>query len=348
MNQIVCNTRALTAPFTGVQRYISALLGALGSQIDRAAPRAPRQGIGGHLWEQSMLPHLCRSRLLWSPSNSGPLAVRRQVVTVHDLVPIEHPEWVSPAFGGWYRFLLPRLLSRVDRIIAVSAFTKRTIVERCGVPAERIDVVHNGVDERFAPQPAERIEAAMRVLGIPSRRYILSACSLEPRKNLKRLLLAWEALRDELGSDVHLVLAGKYGSPRIFPALNLDRIPARVHFAGNVPDDHLPALMSGATAFVYPSLYEGFGLPPLEAMACGTPVLTSNTTAIAEVVGDAGILVDPTDVGNIAERLLQLCRSSELRDALRARGLERAAQLTWARSARKTMAILQDVAHGGP
>jgi glycosyltransferase involved in cell wall biosynthesis len=337
---IVGNTRTLTAPFTGVQRYVSEILAALSGRIDVVGPRRPSQGISGHLWEQAVLPGLLEGRLLWSPSNTGPLRVRRQVLTVHDLVPVEHPEWVGRRFGAWYRYLQPKLIPSVRRVIAISNFTREAILAHFRVPAERVVMIHNGVERRFHPRCDAEKRAAQEHCRIPTPHYILSVGSLESRKNLRRLLLAWRAIAPRVPHEICLVLAGKRGASQVFPQLDLDPVPERVHFTGHVPDEHLPALMSGALAFAYPSIYEGFGLPPLEAMACGTPVVTSRTTAMPEVVGDAALLVDPLNEEELADALLRVVESTELRAQLRARGLQRAAQFSWERAAQETLRVL--------
>jgi glycosyltransferase involved in cell wall biosynthesis len=340
---ITCNTRVLAAPVTGIPRYVRELLGRMAGSVVPVAPSRLLSGPAGHLWEQVRLPRLVGDSLLWSPAMTGPLAVRRQVVTVHDLVTIDHPEWMGRAFGGWYGFLLPQLLPRVAHILAVSTFTRDRLVERLGIAPEGITVVANGVDRRFAPQSPQRVADTVRALGLPSPHFVLSVCSLEPRKNMRGLLAAWERLGRELPDDVWLVLSGGQGPARIFGRRPGERLPARVHLTGHVGDAHLPALMAGALAFVYPSFYEGFGLPPLEAMACGTPCLASDRTAIPEVVGDAGLLVPPDDIDAIADGIGRLVQDGALRQTLAARGLARARRFGWDDTAGRTLAVLRAV-----
>ena len=173
-------------------------------------------------------------------------------------------------------------------------------------------------------------------LGLPGRSHLLSLGTLEPRKNLLRLLAAWAAACGQLPEDLWLVLAGEPGSRRIFKNVDFGSIPPRVHWTGRVPDELLPALYSGATAFLYVSLYEGFGLPPLEAMACGAPVVASDTTSLPEVVGDAALSVNPLESQSIADGIRQISTGGEFRDCLRIRGLERARGFTWEQAAEKT------------
>lgn len=341
---VVVNTRTLSAKLTGVQRYTWEIVNCLAHRVELVAPQSHLEGVAGHAWEQFVLPTLLRGRLLWSPGNTGPLMVSRQVVTVHDAVPLDHPEWLNPRFAGWYRFLLPRLIPRVQRIITVSEFSKARILEHVRVDPKRIVVIPNGVDSRFRPHNDQEHLHLIKRLGIPSRHYVLSLGSLEPRKNLGRLLKAWEQLCEEVPEDVWLVVAGAKGKAQIFQDVSFEKLPPRVHFTGHVPDEYLPALYSAALVFVYVSVYEGFGIPPLEAMASGTPTLTGNQTALPEVVGDAGLTVDPFSVEAIAEALRKLIGDSALRQMLQQKGLERSLQFGWDGIAERTWTVLREAA----
>lgn len=340
---IAVNTRILANQLTGSQRYVRELLSRLVGCLEQIDPDTPATGIRGHAWEQLVLPMRTSGKLLWSPSNTGPLAVERQVVSLHDVVPMDHPEWLNPRFAAWYRFLTPRLVRRARGILAVSEFTKQRILAHCPKSEAKIRVVYNGVDPRFHPTGADEIKGARVRLGIPSEHYLVALGSLEPRKNLPRLLQAWTAIQDRIPDDVWLVLAGVAGKRTVFGEVSLGTLPPRVCSTGHVPDELLPALYSGAIAAPYLSLYEGFGLPPLEAMACGTPPLASNLASLPEVVGDAGLLVDPNDVGAIADGVSRLVEDSQLRSALRDKGLNRASQFSWENTAVQTLAFLREV-----
>jgi len=346
MSEIWINTRTLCGPTTGVQRYLEELLKRFPKEhIRLVRPRRCSQGLKGHVWEQGILPAYLRGeRLLFSPSNTGPLSVRRQVVTVHDLATFDFPDGFNPAFLRWYRFLLPRLVRRVRRVIAVSNFTKNRLVDLFGVDPAKVAVVYNGVDIRFAPQPEPQIASALKALRFPSRKYILTVGSLVSRKNLNGLLEAWRRLLPSVPRDLWLVVAGDLGARRVFSSLALKELPERVFFAGRVADELLPAVYSGALAFAYVSFYEGFGLPPLEAMATGTPVVVSDRSAIPEVVGDAGILVDPSDADAIAQGLKRLLENENLRRSLAEKGIKRARGFTWDRTARQTWKVLSQAA----
>lgn len=335
----VINTRAMSVPTTGVQRYVRELLPRLRG-VAEIRPALVAHGIPGHAWEQLVLPWALRGRLLWSPSNTGPLAVEHQVVTVHDVVAEDHPEWFRPKLARWYRHLIPRLVRRVRHVIAVSEFTKERLMATTGVEESRVTVVHHGVDERFQPQAPEVVAGMRERLALPPGPYLLSLSSLEPRKNLQRLLRCWRAIQARTRADLHLVVAGAPGNPAIFAELNLGPAPARTVFLGHVPDDLLPALYTGALAFAYISLYEGFGFPPLEAMACGTPVLASNTSAFPSILGKAAMLVDPCDETAIAAGLEQLAQDAAARARLRAAGWARAREFSWSRAAALTQDIL--------
>jgi glycosyltransferase involved in cell wall biosynthesis len=334
------NGRFEAQRITGVQRYARELIARIGGNLAVVAPRAPICGVRGHLWEQSILPQRLKGGLLWSPCNTGPLAVRRQVVTIHDCGFHDHAGGFAPLFAGWYQWLIPRLARRARRIITVSKFSRQRLLEFTGVDPDRVVVIPNGVSPQFAPVEPEKVAAVKARLGLPAR-YVLSVGSLEPRKNLSRLLEAWRRL-PSVAPDVSLVLVG--ATSKVFQTVDFARDVPSVVFAGYVNDHDLPAVYSGAQMFVYPSLYEGFGLPVLEAMACGTPVVCSSATALPEVVGDAGILVDPYQPEAIADGIRRLLADIPLQQRLRQRGLELAGEYTWERTAKATWQVLEAAA----
>lgn len=337
--RIAMNLRVLDYPMTGVQRYATEIFSRW-QDCRSIRPDSPISGIRGHLWEQMVLPSRLGDSLLFSPSNTGPLAVSNQVVTLHDVVPLDHPEWLSPTFASWYRTLIPKLVRNVRHVITISEFSKSRILESTGIDPEKISVIPNGVDERFYPRGAAEIEEMRKQLQLPSGPYILSLGTLEPRKNLASLVRAWEQIANETADDVWLVIAGRQGAGNIFQQMALSGSVKRVHACGHVPDELLPALYSGALAFAYLSSYEGFGLPPLEAMAAGAPVITGNLTALPEVVGECGLMVDPFAVDVIADALILMLDNPESRNSFRTKGLERAQCFSWRETAAATLALL--------
>ena len=341
---VFINTRSQSAGFSGVQRYAIELQRRIGDRVTAVAPRKPMHGLKGHMWEQTYLPTIVRGGLLWSPANSGPLAVKKQVVNVHDVASIDHPEWYSPAFGTWYRWMTPMLIRRAQRVLTLSDFSKQRLLALSRVDESHVVVIPPGVDRRFRPQPGREIERVKAALRIPSSNYILSVGTLEPRKNLQRLLSAWASCVSEVPDDITLVIAGLGGSSRVFSSAQLGAIGPRVHVTGFVSDGDLPALYSGALAFAYVSLYEGFGLPALEAMACGTVPIAAMNTALPEVIGDAGLLIDPFSSEAIAAALKRIISEPELRDRLRTRAIERSRQFSWERTADLTWSVIESVA----
>jgi glycosyltransferase involved in cell wall biosynthesis len=231
-------------------------------------------------------------------------------------------------------------------VIAISEATRRDLIARYDVPAERIQVIHHGVDHSMHPASRESIIELQHRLGLPEA-YVLVVGTIQPRKNLERLVEAMSSVANA-GLPHQLVIAGKRGWLATDVEAHIAKSPAanRVHYLGYVAASELPTLYSGAAAFCFPSLYEGFGLPVLEAMACGTPVVTANTSALPEVAGDAALLVDPADIASIGAALVRVLTDDSLRRDLTARGLARAAQFTWERSAEATIGLLRQVRDG--
>ena len=328
---VVVNGRFLDRRITGVERYGGEILCRLGNKSVQKGDGALRvirsegwaDGVRGHLWEQVALAgQVGPDQILWSPANTGPLNLENQVLTLHDISPLEHPEWFKLGFAHWYRLFVPPLVRRVRRVVTSSEYTRGRLLKRFGLPGERVTVVPGGVEPRtFHPGVISRLD-------LPSR-YALFVGSLQPRKNLARLLSAWERMKDKV-PDAWLLVAGTGGSA--FRPVHL-ALHERVKFLGAVPDAELPGLYAGATVFILPSLDEGFGLTLLEAMACGTIVIASNAGALPEVVGDSGLFFDPLDVAEIAETLRCGFQDAGPRETLREKGLLRAQRYSWDTSA---------------
>ncbi len=262
----------------------------------------------------------------------------KNVITVTDVSPLLHPETHGRGQVMYHRHILPLVLKRADAIITISASSKKDIVSCYGIAEDMVQVIHLGVDRRFAPDAAGESGFARTL----PERYILNIGTLEARKNLPRLLEAYAIARSK-GLAHKLLIGGARGwrLSNLAAIVEKHGLEQDVVFLGYVEDADLPILYGRADFFVYPSLYEGFGMPILEAMACGTPVITSNCSSMPEVAGDAACLIDPLDVESLAEKMLELAASEELRAALRARGIERAGRFSWAETARETMAVYQ-------
>lgn len=294
-------------------------------------PPARLSQRAGHLWEQALLPVAARrARAIYCPANAAPLASRRSVVVIHDLAALRHPEWYSRQFATYHRRVLPLLARRARRLIAPSEFSRQEVAEGLGVDPDAIAVVPNGVDERFSPSAdAERVR---RTYGL-ARPYVLLVGTRIARKNLAALTEAARRL-SELG--VGVVSAGSvrhYTRPDETP-------PMRA--LGYVPEPYLPGLYAGALALAMPSLYEGFGIPVLEAMASGVPVVAADRAALPETCGGAALLVDPDDEAALRDALVQAVTDEELRQKLVRAGLERASHFSWDRAAAATDAVIDD------
>ena len=268
----------------------------------------------------------------------------RSVFTLHDLVFRFYPETHMPLNRWFLTLMMPHFLRAADMVIAVSECTKRDAMRLYGLDEAKIRVIYEGVDPRFRSADPETIEAVRARYGLPER-FILSVGTIEPRKNLTTLLEAYRTLRDR-GSDFKLVIVGRKGwlYEGFFRRLRELGLEGEVVFPGFVPDEDLPALYSAAELFVFPSLYEGFGLPPLEAMACGTPVITSNTSSLPEVMGEAGILVEPRDVRALAEAMERVLTDKGKGREMKGKGLQQAAKFSWEKAARETMEVYRVVA----
>jgi glycosyltransferase involved in cell wall biosynthesis len=337
---VLVNTRALSAAFTGVQRYTDALCRRLDGRIEPLFPARPMHGPMGHIWEQFFLPRLTAGRLLWSPANAGPVFVKRQVVTFHDIAVLDHPEWFKKRFAAWYRWLVPGLARRAKKIIAVSEFTKSRLVESIGIDSSKITVISNGVDDRFRRTSQDKLHEGFRPPSVLPSPYVLYVGSLEPRKNLTRLLSAWSLCVDHISSSVWLVISGVNGANQVFKRLPQMPGPPRVHFTGFIPEKELPTLYKGALTFVYPSVYEGFGLPALEAMALGVPPIVGDTTSLPELVRDAGFCVDPYNVDAIADAIMKMVNDVDQRMELSQRSIQQSRLFDWRKTAQATWDVL--------
>jgi glycosyltransferase involved in cell wall biosynthesis len=300
------------------------------------------------LWEQAVVPlEISRLRpdVYHSPNYIVPVALRCPiVVTVHDMLFLDR-RLQRLRSHLYLRTLTAIAVRKADRVICVSQHTLDDFRDRFPDVAPRARLVTEGVNHRFQPSDPDTVERFRAAHNLPER-YMLFVGTFEPRKNLTRLIAAYERAVYLSDAPDHLVLCGGRGwkNADVFARIDDSRLRERIHVLGYVPDADLPAAYTGCSLFVYPSLAEGFGLPPVEAMACGAPVVTSDAASLPEAVGDAALLFDPLDIGSIADRLAQVVSDEPLRRTLVAAGFVRAAELSWDMAAAQTRAVYEEVA----
>ena len=346
------------------RNLISALFGAAGEDdfalfaanpehpFYRALPRRGRSGIVRVAQGRGI------ARLAWTLSRAAsragvdclhvqyvaPLRYRGPIVlTVHDLGFLHLPDSFPLALRLALRVLVPRSVAQARRIITDSEFARRDIAARYSVHPDKIVAIPLAAGAGFHPcDSAETAQVLARYDLRPG--FLFSLGRLNRRKNLERLLLAHARLRASGATDAPLVIGGKpdYGAGEVLRRAQLSGSRSTVRWMGLIPDDDLPRFYSGASCFVYPSLFEGFGLPVLEAMACGTPVVTSNRTALPELAGDAALLVDPESVDELTAAIGRVLTDAALAQELGGRGLERSRRYSWAETARRTLAVYRD------
>ena len=302
-------------------------------------------------WEQTVLPFAsarAKLDLLHCPVNVRPLVSHCPVViTVHDLIFLRYPEAFPPAKRAYLKYMTRWSARYAAHIIAVSEQTRQDVIELLGVKPDRVTTIHNGVGSQFVPISDERQREFSLDKGL-SRRTVLYVGTLEPRKNLTMLLQAFSELASDPDfDDTTLVLGGSKGwyYDEVFAtAEHLGLMGSgRVRFLGRVPDEELPLWYNIANVFVFPSKYEGFGLPPLEAMACGTPVIASHSSSLPEVVGDAGIMLPPGDPAAWAAGMRLVLGDAAAARELGAKALEKSKQFSWDRTARETLNVYRRV-----
>jgi glycosyltransferase involved in cell wall biosynthesis len=270
------------------------------------------------------------------------------VLTVHDLLFRTFPRYHKAQNYIYLNLAVPLYCRRADAIVAVSEHTKRDLVRSYGVDPDRVTVIYEAAAAHLRPVPQEAVEAARARYGLPER-YLMTLCAIEPRKNHAGFLRAFERLSVE-DPGLHWLIGGSVGwlYEGFFAALERSPVRERVILPGYIPDTDLAAVYGGALAFVFPSFGEGFGLGPLEAMACGTPVLSSDATSLPEVGGDAARYFDPHDTEGMVEATRAVVGDAALRAEMREKGLAQAARFSWARAARETWGLYERVMDGSP
>ncbi len=349
---------------TGIGRYIRNLVQALPDYANEDAEfillqsRRERENIvqapafrsrrvatpAHHRWERLLLAAeiaLKRIDILHSPDHVAPKQMGwASVVTMHDLAFLAHPEAHSADSLLYYANVF-RTLRNAARVIAVSEFTRHEILNRISIAPERVTTIYEAVDPAYHPRSKTECDRVRTRLEVPDS-YFLIVGTIEARKNLERLLAAY-ALLPRTDRPCLVFAGGRgYHYDRVLEAVQAHRLEDQVRFLGFVNDDDLPMLYTGAQCLLYPSRYEGFGLPILEAMACGCPVLTSNHGSMAEVAGNAAILVDPNSTEAIADGIETLMRDSVLRERMVAEGHSRVKEFSWRSTAEQTLAVYRE------
>lgn len=303
------------------------------------------------LWrEHVLLPLACRREkidLLHCPKSAVPYCVPcPAIVTLHDLIPLRHPETEKFVARVYWNIQIPIAARKSSFIITDSEHARREIIEDFNVPPERIKAVMLGFNPAMLEERSPAGAAVVRgKYGLPEE-YLLYVGTIQPRKNIDTLIEAYASLRSLRAAMPKLVIVGRKGwlYDRLFARIAELGLTDQIMFTGFVPDEELPYIYDGANLFAYLSFFEGFGLPPLEAMACGIPVITSNTTSLPEVVADAGIMVPPDDAVAVAAAITRLLDDPEYAALLGRRGRERAELFSWEAAARETLAIYQKYA----
>ena len=344
------NARFLQQPATGVQRFAEQISRELlndhaeivfavppQTTIPAWLPTANVRVVGrrsGHAWEQIDLPRALAKAgrpILLNLASTAPIRYRNQVATHHDITYVRYPTSFSRSFRALYRVIVPQFLKSSRAVITVSEFSRREIASHYGIDISKIAVVANAADSRFHeaqnPTPA-------------SPPYILAVSSPNEHKNFQRLLTAYSTVESRLTTD--LVIIGQQTSS--FATQQYDAgVSSRVRFTGRVSDEQLIELYQGARGFVFPSLYEGFGIPPIEAQRCGIPVASSNAASLPEVLGDSALFFDPLDIDAIATSLLTIDSDPELRARLRVAGLANAERYSWSDSAAQVWLVVSQM-----
>jgi glycosyltransferase involved in cell wall biosynthesis len=363
MQDIFINGRFLSQPITGVQRVAFEVVKAFDNLIekgvidkdkyslvlltDKNQERQPdfahiecRQigELSGHLWEQIELPIYTIDSVLLNLCGPAPIFKHDQAVIIHDAVPFACPDEFSIAFHAWYKLMFRNLCARSQELITVSDFSRKEIAHYCGIDENWISVAHLGLDHFNSLQPDGSI---LERNGLVGKKYVLAVGSLSPRKNFLRLV---DSVGQFGNKDIELVVVGGINT-KVFSEIAIDK-DERVHYLGRATDEELKALYQEAFCFAFPSLYEGFGLPPVEAMSCGCPVVAADTSSIPEVCGEAALYCDPDDPGDIAEKINRLDKEEGLRKRLVAKGRERAALYTWDACARIVWSSVERLVEG--
>lgn len=340
---LTINSRFLTQNITGVQRFAieisKQLKKQLGEKVQFVAPKnilhvalakeLDVKIVGnktGHLWEQLDLPKYLKQNdtpLLLNLANTAPLFYKNKIVTVYDLAFYHHPEWFSKKFTIPYNFLIPKIIRNSKHILVDSDYVRDDISNSYSIHKSKITTIYGSYAEIF------------KDVKIKKESFVLAVGSIDPRKNLKSLINIFTQF-----NVVKLLIVGQQN--KVFTSMKIDSLPANITFSGYVDDDELVELYNKASLFVYPSFFEGFGIPPLEAQACGCPVVCSNVTSLPEVGGvDSVVYCDPYNVEDIAEKIKMVLEDEPLQNELRVKGFENIKRFSWEKSAKKIIEVIE-------
>ncbi|MBM7652543.1 glycosyltransferase family 4 protein [Neobacillus cucumis] len=350
------NGRFLTQRITGVQRFAYELMIELDKHPNlieqlkiriiipknfneheypfHKIPFVKSKFLKGHLWEQLVLPFKSRGEILLNLCNTGALFKKNQLTVIHDAAVYVNKNTFSLTFRMWYKILFFMMAKFSKKIITVSQYSKKELINFLDIPNHKISVISEGKEQII------RIKSDRSILdrfNLNNDRYILAVSSLNPNKNFQAII---DATKD-LPNDIKLVIAGGDNNKVFQQSLDLNKVNAI--FVGYVTDEELKALYENAFCFVYPSFYEGFGLPPLEAMACGCPVIVSNTTSIPEVCGNAALYINPHNPKNIAEQVTFLLENSKIQEEFKMNGLLQSEGYSWKNSVEQLIQIIKEV-----
>lgn len=341
-NKIIMNSRFLTQRITGVQRFAieisKQLKKQLGDKVQFVSPKNIVHSelakeldvtiIGdktGHLWEQINLPNYLKknnSPLLLNLANTAPLFYKNKIVTVYDLAFYHHPEWFSKKFTLFYNFLIPKILKNSRHILTDSNYVKNDISKSYNIEKEKITTIYGSYSDIFKKNIEEK------------ERFALAVGSIDPRKNLTALIDVFMELK-----NIKLVIVGQKN--KVFSSLNITKLSKNIVFTGYVDDDELVALYNKATIFIYPSFFEGFGIPPLEAQSCGCPVISSNTTSLSEVGANSFLYCNPYDISDMKNKVLTLMEDDKLKKQLIQAGFDNIRRFSWEKSAKKIIEVIE-------
>lgn len=348
----VVNGRFLTQKATGVHRYafeICNKLHEMGVDFHVAIPHEIHPdynyqfntvkcgSFNTHLWEQISLPRYLKkigNPLLISFTGCGPLNYNNQIITIHDVSHERYPQWFSKSYYHFYHFMMPRIGQKAHAVLTVSEFSKKEIIDTIGINARKIYVVHSNVPFHTKPSDEEVLNYQRPA---NTEKYIITVSSMDPRKNFIRLVEAFNKINDR---SVKLYIIGMRFKAFNTPDLQ-KLISENVYLPGYIDDETLQRMYQNALLSIYPSLYEGFGLPPLESMTYGCPVINSDIPALREISGNAALYIDPYDTDDIANNINLLLKDDALQQELRALGLKQIKQYSWDKSARQIYELIQ-------